>query len=636
MKAARPRFCRLFVSSIQSKAPGTTTTSSTTPAKGFARYKRVRADDPAEVVSAVFILDETEVERIEEDLGAGLFRSREITVTKGYDNHTYYRMNLDEAVAVRRLLEGLQLPEGQGDHIREATTIKALTQALEAIGEPHSSVTALRSQIASWRRSSLTLKVLDDYLVGWLPRFFYFDDYNILNGKVSIPELKRRRDANELDDADRTVLALLGMVDATLEEFEDQSNYERLKRELEAAANSITDEVFEFWSQNNQLSVTLDIANAEPSARPPLDQGPILHVRIHNQRHRATVPFDERSRGFVWFFSFLAYFSQLQDGKDEREIILLLDEPGLNLHATAQNDLLRFIDQRLAPDYQVIYTTHSPFMVQPDRLDRVRTVQDVDNEGTKVSAEVFRTDAETVFPLQAALGYELAQTLFVGPHNLLVEGPSDILYIQLLNQALARRRRPTLDDRWVKVPVGGADKLSTFVSLLGSNKLNVAVLMDISGNSRQRIRNLQANDKLGANALVQISEVTAADEADIEDLFEPSFYLRLVTAAYRKELGRRRLTLSALPKGSPRITRRLEQHFQDNNIAGGRFSHYAPAAHFLADQPPYCPTWMRPPWTVPRSSSPGSTACSDRPGGRPGLRGPTHYPGQQVGSNRRL
>jgi hypothetical protein len=80
-------------------------------------------------------------------------------------------------------------------------------------------------------------------------------------------------------------------------------------------------------------------------------------------------------------------------------------------------------------------------MIQADRLDRVRTVQDVDNEGTKISAEVFRTDNETVFPLQAALGYDLAQTLFVGEHNLLLQGPSDILYLQLLNEALATRLR---------------------------------------------------------------------------------------------------------------------------------------------------------------------------------------------------
>jgi hypothetical protein len=135
----------------------------------------------------------------------------------------------------------------------------------------------------------------------------------------------------------------------------------------------------------------------------------------------------------------------------------------------------------------------------------------------------------------------------------------------------------------VVVPVGGADKLVTFVSLLGANQLNVAVLMDISGNSMQRIKNLQANAKLRANALVQISEVTSANDADIEDLFDPGFYLELVNGAYQDKLARP-LALADLPQGNPRIVRRLEQHFRDNDIAGGKFSHYPPAAYFLQEQ----------------------------------------------------
>jgi energy-coupling factor transporter ATP-binding protein EcfA2 len=554
------------------------------PANSFARYKKVRAEQPAEVVTATFELNGDEVALIEQDLGTSVLRERAFTVTKRYPpGATTYDVRVDEAAAIRHLLTGVVLPDGQGDLIPQIQSIDMLTEQLAAIQEPDPTVAELRQQIAGWPEEDLTRKLIDSYLEPWLPRFFYFDNYGILEGKVSIPELRRRRDTSQLADADRTMLALLSMADASLEDFQDPSSYERLRRELEAAANSITDEVFQFWTQNKQLSVVLEIAYPEAGAQPPLHEGPILHVRIHNQRHRVTVPFDERSRGFVWFFSFLAYFSELEQGNDGRDIILLLDEPGLNLHATAQRDLLRFIDQRLAPRHQVIYTTHSPFMIQADRLDRVRTVQDLDEEGTKISADVARTDSETVFPLQAALGYDLAQTLFVGPNNLLVEGPSELVYIPLFNQALAAKAMATLDERWVLVPTGGADKVATFVSLLGGNQLNIAVLMDISSNSMQRIRNLQANAKLGANALVLISEATKAKDADIEDLLEPAFYLQLVNGAYQADLPRP-MTLADLPKGSPRIVLRLERYFRDNNIASGRFNHYLPAAYLLREQ----------------------------------------------------
>jgi hypothetical protein len=104
---------------------------------------------------------------------------------------------------------------------------------------------------------------------------------------------------------------------------------------------------------------------------------------------------------------------------------LMLDEPGLVLHGTAQADLLNYIEEQLKPQHQVIYTTHSPFMVDPTRFDRVRIVEDKsmdqpealppDQAGTKVYADVLEGTSGSLFPLQGALGYELSQTLSLAP-----------------------------------------------------------------------------------------------------------------------------------------------------------------------------------------------------------------------------
>jgi predicted ATP-dependent endonuclease of OLD family len=558
------------------------------PAKDFAVYERVRDRQPAAVVTAIFEFEDREAARIEEDLGAGVLLDHAFSVTKRYPpGKTSYDVKIDEAAAVRhlarRLTKDLDLPEWQAERLQQSTTIADLIEAGEAIdagwGAPITiAVTELREQYESWPEMKLvTRRLIPDYLSRWLPRFVFFDSYGVLEGKVSIPQLRRRRDARELEDADRTILALLSMVGVRLEDFQDASNYERLTRKLEAAAKRITDLVFRYWTQNKQLSVVLDIDSPEPGAPSQLNEGPILHVRIHNQRHGVTVPFDERSRGFVSFISFLAYFSELEDSDDGHRVILLLDEPGLNLHATAQRDLLKLIDERLTPRHQIVYATHSPFMIQADQLDRVRIVQDVDEEGTKVSAEVLRTDSGTVFPLQAALGYDLAQTLFLGPHNLLVEGPSEILYIQLFNRALAAKDMAILDERWVLVPIGGIGKAAPFVSLFGGNQLNVAVLMDSSSKNTQTIKKLKTNPKLGNNALVLIGEATGTEDADIEDLFDPAFYLELFNGAYRAKLSHP-LTPAELPQGDPRIVRRLEQHLR------GEFNHYRPADYFRREQ----------------------------------------------------
>lgn len=551
------------------------------PSRHYASYKREKAKSgrQAPVLTAVFEVEDVEAAAIEAELGSGYLTNRRLTVEKGYADRTTYQLSYDESVAVAFKVKGLELSSSDEAAVGQATTFKELQAALEALAEPHSTASALLAEIKAWRDGRVALHVIDKYLSPHLPRFFYFDDYNVMRGKVSLQHLRTKQTNGTLDPADETFLALLSTVDADLEDLEN-TDYEALKRELEGAANGITDDVMQFWSQNKGLEVVIDVAPADPNDEPPLNAGSIVHVRIRNPRHRVTVPFDERSRGFVWFFSFFAFFSDIEVD-DNRATIILLDEPGLNLHATAQGDFLRFIEDRLAGEqgHQVVYSTHSPFLIDPRHVERVRTVQDVDEVGTQVSSEVFKTDAETLFPLQGALGYDLAQTLFVGPDCLLVEGPSDMLYLQLLSQACEEAGKSTLDDRWTITPVGGADKLSTFVSLLGSNQLNTAVLMDSNSKDKPRVQGLQQNGYLGNKSLILISEITSQPDSDVEDLFDPGFYLSLVNGAYGLSIKVKDLTS---PGG--RVTARVEQHFRENNIAGGRLNHYKPSAYLLREQ----------------------------------------------------
>ena len=395
--------------------------------------------------------------------------------------------------------------------------VRDLIDALSALPEPTAKSAEMLTWMTGWRDQRLNLHLIDEYLSPGLPKFVYFDEYSTMPGKVSIPRLIEERDSGVVDRGKRALLALLALVHGRPEDFNDHDRHEHLIRELENTANSISDEVFEYWSQNKDLQVQLSVMDAEPGAAAPLDRGPIFHIRVMNRRHRVSVSFDERSRGFVWFFSFLAYFSELEE-TNTNDLVLLLDEPGLALHATAQNDLLRYMEEKLAPEHQVIYTTHSPFMIYSEHLERARTVVDVDDDGTKISADVFHVDEETVFPLQAALGYTLAQTLFIGPKNLLLEGPSDLIYLEVMNDVLMEAGLDTIDDSWVLVPVGGAGKLSTFVSLIGANQLKLGVIMDSSTKDADAVKRLTESGRLDKGSLIQMSEIAGRASADIEDL----------------------------------------------------------------------------------------------------------------------
>jgi predicted ATP-dependent endonuclease of OLD family len=552
------------------------------PRKDYSKYKKRHETDPDNVVTAVFELLDDEVKCIESELGEGVLEEKIVRIFKGYDNVRRYDFTVNESVLVKTLLDNSAIPESLKDDVVDMDSFASLIEFKNSTEGSQITFSSIISDIESESNGTIKSYIWSHYISNYFPKFVYFDDYCIMHGKNSIQNLKKLDANDELDESARSFLSLLSIAGTGLDEFDDAGNYERIKAELESASNSITEEVFEYWSQNKSLEVEFDISPANPHDAPPLNEGTILHLRIKNNRHKVSVTFDERSKGFVWFFSFLSYFSQIEEEMDTN-LILLLDEPGLSLHAKAQNDFLRFIDDKVSSKHQVLYSTHSPFMIDPNHLEFVRTVQDVDGKGTIVSQDSLKNDADTVFPLQAALGYEIAQTLFIGPNCLLVEGPSDLIYLQLLSQLCVDESLSGLDDNWVIVPVGGADKLSTFVSLLGSNQLNIVVLIDISGKDQQRISNLIANSHLKHDNLITIGDITESKNADLEDIFEPDFYLRLVNGAYEGELESN-LSLEMLKNQNPRIIKRVESYFKDNDIAGGHFNHYKPAVYLLKEQ----------------------------------------------------
>lgn len=230
-------------------------------------------------------------------------------------------------------------------------------------------------------------------------------------------------------------------------------------------------------------------------------------------------------------------------------------------------------------------------MVDPNHFDRVRIVQDRSVEpnsdelpeserGTKVSPDVLSATADSLFPLQAALGYQLHQTLFVGPNNLVVEGTSDLLYLQTMKSILNETSNDGLRDEWTITPVGGSGNVPAFVSLLGSQSgLNVAVLIDFAKNERQMLEKLYKHPLLKRNNVHTFADFTGESSADVEDMFAPDFYLRLFNAKYGTDL-----TLDKLSSKSPRITERIKQYLKENSLPDGKFHdfHYGVASYFAS------------------------------------------------------
>lgn len=293
----------------------------------------------------------------------------------------------------------------------------------------------------------------------------------------------------------------------------------------------------------------------------------------------------------MWFFSFLVKFAHVKAQK--RPVVLLLDEPGLSLHGKAQGDLLRYFDEKLAPHHQIIYSTHSPFMVAADKLTSARIVEDqVEVKGPrrlpigmKVREDILTNDPDTLFPLQGALGYEITQTLFIGKHTLLVEGVSDILFLQALSHALKSRNRTGLDVRWTVCPSGGIGNVRAFVSLFGGNKLDITVLADQTKSDAKKIENLRKSEILKAGRVFTVADFTGKAESDIEDLFEAELFVSLVNAAYQlpATCALTAASLEAADTNTLRLVKKAEAAFNVMPESISTYDHFTPAAWLMSN-----------------------------------------------------
>lgn len=573
------------------------------PRKGLTDYEECHEKKPATVAYLTYTLSENEIQFINEELEFPLLEGLEFTITRKYNNTNAIGLNIPSSLSenyVKYLVNSSPLPKETKDNLSGVKTLEEIFEHLQGLD--------LNTESSDWfnnlskkfnlpKGQILSYYIWQNYLSPNIPKFVYFDEYQFLPGKVNLPTLQQREQSpsltNSLTNEDKTVLALLRLAKIDIGDLITPNGYETSKARLEGISNSITDKIFEYWTQNQDLEVEFDIKE-DPNDIAPFNSGKNLYIRIRSRRHRVTVPFNQRSKGFIWFFSFLVWFESIkQQTGINGDLVLLLDEPGLNLHALAQADLLRYIDH-LAKSHQIIYTTHSPFMVHSDRIHQVRTVVDLAKEGTKVSDNISGSDPKTIFPLQAALGYTIAQNLFISKKNLLVEGPADLIYLKLFSSILDQKGKESLRDDITIVPVGGLDKLATFVALLGGNELKLVVLHDYAKKPDAKLESLVQQKLIRERNILHYAMFRNGSSpkntnflgSDVEDMMSDNFYLSTFNKSFSDKLNGLQITIKDLPNGD-RIVEKIERYLKTNGIQlrpSGGFNHYT-VANYLASNP---------------------------------------------------
>lgn len=379
-------------------------------------------------------------------------------------------------------------------------------------------------------------------VVDAIPSFVYYSNYGNLDSEIYLPHVVqnlRRDDLGSKEAAKaRTLKVLFSFVQLRPEEilelgrdFKDASGQNRepnpteiaeiaeKKRTrsilLQSAGATLTQKFRDWWKQGDyRFRFEAD--------------GNHFRIWVADDRRPTEVELENRSTGLQWFLSFYLVFLVESQGNHKRSI-LLLDEPGVSLHPLAQRDLSAFFES-LANTNQILYTSHSPFLVDADRLDRARKVYVAADGTTKATANLRHSEgkdgqAGAAYAVHSALNLSVAESLLIGCQPILVEGASDQHYLAAIKSLLLSEGKIKPRRELVFPPCGGTKTARVVASILtGRDETLPMVLLDSDAPGRQLSENfkreLYAADP---SRVLSVADFVGFDNSEIEDLFPPEY-----------------------------------------------------------------------------------------------------------------
>lgn len=220
----------------------------------------------------------------------------------------------------------------------------------------------------------------------------------------------------------------------------------------------------------------------------------------------------QRSKGQQWYLSFfIRIVARISEDKPN---VILIDEPGLFLHARAQKDLLNVLNNHTS-DYPVVFSTHSPYLITEDNLENIRLVEKSSRKTTilgKVHAHK-AADKETLTPILTAIGLGVNDSItnLDQKNNVVVEGPEDVFYLQAFKEVLPESERPDVNF----INGGGAGKMGGVGVILEGWGANVYYLFDNDQGGKDGGKNLNDEWKILPESIKSVTKDTAGTIADI-------------------------------------------------------------------------------------------------------------------------
>jgi predicted ATP-dependent endonuclease of OLD family len=353
-----------------------------------------------------------------------------------------------------------------------------------------------------------------DKIIGILPRFMYFNTVEELEDKVPITKF-----TENLEDH-KTLYNLTKLASLNIDKLNELSSEERETTESHAEA-TIRGMINKSWTQE-KVTVKLRL---EPNE---------IAVFVKDNTGASDPP-SRRSEGFKWFLSFYINFMAESD-KELKNTIILLDDPGVYLHPSGQKDLMKTLEE-ITKDNQIIFSTHSPFLIDRKKLNRIRIVsKEEKGKGTKIKDKFYKSDYDALQPIRASIGMTMGDSLFIDSNNILVEGFSDWIILEAFNEQLLKLGKKHL----VKasfLPVNGADKMPYFSTILANEKIDFVILLDYDAKGRRTKKELIEEYGIDESLILLLNEAIngkKGKEIVIEDLIDFNLYLEAVNQAYKE------------------------------------------------------------------------------------------------------
>ena len=391
----------------------------------------------------------------------------------------------------------------------------------------------------SYSLDSVLKEKIDKIVIENMPTYVYYSNYGNLDAQIYLPHAIKWLNGEKVEGIDndakvRTLKVLFEFVHLDPQEVLELGNdpnttdsYGRsvqvpekeiekaMKRKeertilLNSASSELTQKFRDWWKQGNyRFRFHAD--------------GKFFKIWVSDDKRSEEVELERRSTGLQWFLSFFLVFL-VESKQTHKGAILLLDEAGFSLHPLAQKDLIAFFEN-LSKTNQLIYTTHSPFLVDVSNIDRAKVVYTDEKGLTKVSenlrASEDRTNEKSIYAVHAALGLTVSDVLLQGCQPIIVEGPSDQNYLNMIKLVLMKEGRFVPQQEIVFIPSGGVKGIRGVASLLcGKNDELPIVLLDSDASGRDYLKKLQSGLYTSCKErILQVSDFVGIENAEIEDL----------------------------------------------------------------------------------------------------------------------